>query len=82
MPPARVARRDRSSARLRFPPFLRGESVNSVPSVGQRQFIAQQRTDWKVPAPEADDAHTAGEIDVIRKSSIRIGGTSAVPGLS
>ena len=26
--------------------------------------------------------YTAGEIDVIRKSSIRIGGTSAVPGLS
>lgn len=26
--------------------------------------------------------HTAGEIDVILKSSIRIGGTSAVPGVS
>ena len=33
-------------------------------------------------ASTASDAHTAGEIDVIRKSSIRIGGTSAVPGLS
>jgi hypothetical protein len=33
-------------------------------------------------AEDGRDAHTAGEIDVIRKSSIRIGGTSAVPGLS
>ena len=34
------------------------------------------------PPAAIDLRHTAGEIDVIRKSSIRIGGTSAVPGLS